>query len=67
MEQDSIRKRKDCYPYIDKKCEVGLMSPCERLNETFHVRLQAAKYQRNIPLAVQLCNGDKKTFSWENC
>ncbi|PEI92574.1 phosphoesterase [Bacillus pseudomycoides] len=62
MGRNPNRKRKDCYPYIEKNCEIGPMSPYERCDKAFRVRFQAADYQKDLPLPVQFCNGDEKLF-----
>lgn len=44
-------------------CEIGPLSPKERLEKAFRIRAKAAEFQKRLPLPDHPCNGDEHLFS----
>ncbi|HDX9580050.1 TPA: vanadium-dependent haloperoxidase [Bacillus pseudomycoides] len=49
-------------PKDEKGCEIGPISAAKRRNNALDIRLDAAFYQKSLPIPKQLCNGDEKRF-----
>ena len=46
-----------------ESCEIGPITARERRQKAFRVRLEAALFQKNLPLTGHPCNGDEDFFS----
>lgn len=47
---------------LGESCEIGPTSARKRRQEAFRVRLEAALFQKNLPLPGHPCNGDEDLF-----
>jgi hypothetical protein len=45
-----------------KACDIGPMRSNKRVNQTFQIRLQAAEFEKNLPLPKHPCNGDEELY-----
>lgn len=62
MREKENQKSEVWYGKVEQDCEIGPLPPFIRRNEAYYIRIQAAKYQKNLPIPNQLCNGDEKRF-----
>jgi len=45
-----------------KACDTGPMRSDKRVNQAFQIRLQAAEFEKNLPLPKHPCNGDEELY-----
>ncbi|TEB13003.1 hypothetical protein Pmgp_00641 [Pelotomaculum propionicicum] len=69
MEDDSLLTKKkggcpDSTPNLNLgvSCEIGPISNRKRLQEAYRIRLEAAQFQRALPLPGHPCNGDENLY-----